>query len=140
MAFLLLSLFFKPMQTITAHIGTNPYQTTITNSRHTIIADENEDRGGMDLGPNPGELLMMSLASCTAITLRMYADRKKWDITTIDVQVTIERLQEKTILTRSISVTGTIGQDEKERLVTIANACPMHQTLTHPIEINTNLL
>lgn len=128
------------MQTITAHIGSNRYQTTLTNSRHTVIADENEERGGMDLGPNPSELLMMSLASCTAITLRMYADRKKWDITSIDIHVTMERLQEKTILTRSISVTGTIDQAEKDRLVTIANACPMHQTLTHPIEINTNLL
>ena len=128
------------MLTINAHIGTDHYQTTLSNSRHNVIADEAEERGGMDLGPNPSELLMMSLASCTAITLRMYADRKKWDITTIDVQVTMEKVQDKTLLTRSISVTGTIGQAEKERLVTIANACPMHQTLTHPIEINTHLL
>jgi putative redox protein len=126
--------------TITAHIDTKNYQTILTNSRHTLIADENEEHGGEDLGPNPGELLMMSLASCTAITLRMYIDRKKWDVSTIDIHVAMEKVDDTTIFTRSIEVKGNISAEEKNRLISIAKACPVHKTLTHPIEINTKLL
>jgi putative redox protein len=127
-------------QTITAQIGTQHYQTTLTNSRHTLTADENAEHAGEDLGPNPGELLMMSLASCTAITLRMYADRKQWDISSIKVHVTMEKKEDSTQFNRTIEVDGHIDQEAKNRLITIAKACPVHKTLTHPIEINTTLL
>jgi putative redox protein len=64
---------------VTAIIGTDHYRTELIASGKTIIADEPEELGVGDNGPAPGEFLMISLASCTAITLRMYADRKKWD-------------------------------------------------------------
>jgi putative redox protein len=127
------------MLTITATIGTNPYQTTLSNSRHTLIADENETMHGKDAGPNPSEFLMMSLASCTAITLRMYADRKKWNVTSIDVEIILEKIETTSVFTRNIKVNGNIDQDHKDRLLDIAKACPIHKTLTNPIEINTNL-
>lgn len=128
------------MQNITATIGKDHYQTVLTNSRHQIIADEPKEYEGTDLGPNPHELLMMSLASCTAITLRMYADRKKWEIEQIIVEVNYSKEQGKNTFNRQISVVGSISEDEKTRLLHIANACPVHKTLTHPIEINTTLL
>lgn len=128
------------MQSITATIGTNHYQTLLTNSRHEITADEPEAYQGTDLGPNPHELLMMSLASCTAITLRMYADRKSWPVEQITVIVNHIKHQKVTTFQRDISFVGKLNEEEKIRFLQIANACPVHKTLTHPIEINTTLL
>jgi putative redox protein len=128
------------MQIITASIGTDPYQTTLSNSRQTLMADEAVAVNGKDLGPNPREILMMSLASCTAITLRMYADRKQWDITAIKVFVGFDKQETTTVFNCSIEVTGTIDDDQKSRLSAIAKACPVHKVLTQPIEININLL
>lgn len=127
------------MQTITATIGQHHYQTTLSNSRHKLIADEPDTLNGTDLGPTPEEILMMSLAGCTAITLRMYADRKQWLVTQINVAITMDKQPEKTIFTRNISFTGTLTADEQQRLLQVANACPVHKILTRPIEINTNL-
>jgi putative redox protein len=128
------------MQTVIASIGKNPYKTILSNNRHELIADENMEHNGQDLGPNPGEIMAMSLASCTAITLRMYANRKGWDIDQIEVTVKMKQETEKTTFTRVIEVKGRIGEDEKKRLLNIANACPIHKTLTHPIETNTQIL
>jgi putative redox protein len=128
------------MQTITAHIGKDHYQTTLTNSRHTITADENHEHDGDDLGPNPGELMLMSLASCTAITLRMYVDRKQWDVSEINITASSEKTENKTVFTCVATIIGNISEEEKDRLLNIAKVCPIHKVLTHPIEINTTLL
>jgi putative redox protein len=125
------------MHNITATIGKQPYQTTLTNSRHTLIADENAEHNGKDLGPNPGELMAMSLASCTAITLRMYADRKQWTVDEIEVIVEMRQEVEKTFFSCGLKIKGAIGEEEKNRLLAIAKACPIHKSLSHPIEINT---
>lgn len=127
------------MGTIIAHIGKHHYQTTITNQRHTLIADEPEELNGSDLGPTPEELLLMSLSSCTAITLRMYADRKQWPLDELEVHVSITKLEDKTVLERSIFPKGNLSAEQTTRLVQIAKACPVHKILTSPIEIITNL-
>lgn len=125
---------------VTATIEKQHYLTTlITEGNHQVLADEPASENGTDLGPSPDELLMMSLASCTAITLRMYADRKNWDVTKINVQVMMQRVEGKTIFTRNVEVMGTLDETEKKRMLAIANACPVHKTLTNPIEINTTL-
>lgn len=82
---------------------------------------------------------MMSLASCTAITLRMYADRKQWTVSEIVVTVNMEKQENKTVFTKSITLSGNLDETQRNRMITIAKACPVHQTLTHPIEINTIL-
>ncbi len=125
---------------VTAIIGRDHYRTEILASGKTIIADESEGLGGSNLGPAPGEFLMMSLASCTAITLRMYADRKKWDVTGIKVEVDFEKLEFKSLFRLDVYLEGNLDEEQRQRLLQIAKLCPVHKTLTNPIEINTNLI
>lgn len=124
---------------VTATIGKDRYRTEITTGGKTVIADEPEELGGTDLGPAPGEFLMISLASCTAITLRMYADRKKWPMEKVVVEVNFEKVDSKTIFSREISLEGQLDEEQRNRLLQIANACPVHKTLINPIEVQTVL-
>lgn len=124
---------------VTATIGRDTYKTELITSGHRAVADEPEELGGANLGPAPGEFLMISLASCTAITLRMYTDRKKWNIEKIKVEVAFEKAQYKTIFKREISFEGELDEEQRNRLLQIANSCPVHKTLTNPIEIETSL-
>lgn len=125
---------------VTAIIGKDHYRTELIASGKTVVADESEELGGTDAGPAPGEFLMISLASCTAITLRMYADRKKWDVSKIKVEVTSEKVNSKTLFVREISIEGNLNQEQQQRLLQIANSCPVHKVLINPIEIETKLI
>jgi putative redox protein len=124
---------------VTATIGKDDYRTEIVAGNKTVVADEPEELGGSDLGPAPGEFLMISLASCTAITLRMYADRKKWPLDKVVVEVNFEKIDNKTIFSREILLEGALDEEQRNRLLQIANACPVHKTLTNPIEIQSTL-
>jgi putative redox protein len=123
-----------------ATIGKDHYRTEIITGAKTVVADEPEELGGTNTGPAPGEFLLVALASCTAITLRMYADRKNWDVTKIVVEVNFEKIENKTIFKREIELTGDLTEEQRTRLLQIANACPVHKTLTNPIEIQTQLV
>lgn len=127
------------IQTATAVIGTDLYKTELTARSHKLIADEPLDVGGEDLGPRPGDFVRMALASCTAITLRMYADRKKWDVQKINVQVSNGPFDGKTSYTTHIEIIGNLDEDQRQRLLQIAKLCPVHKALTNPIQIETNL-
>ncbi|MFV5700070.1 OsmC family protein [Flavobacterium sp. ZT3R17] len=126
---------------ITAHIGTELYKTEVKSASNTIISDEPESAGGKDLGFAPKELLASSLAACTCITLRMYANRKGWDLTDIKVEVTFEKdaTENKSKMMRNIQLFGNLDNAQRARLLNIADRCPMHQILTNPIEITTEL-
>lgn len=131
------------MDTVSAKIDTRLYRTEITTaSENVIIADEPQEIGGKNLGFNPTELLAASLASCTLITLRMYINRKQWDVSEINVKIDFERDSERNVasFTRKIEVTGVVDQIQRQRLETIANSCPIHKTLTNTIEIKTTLI
>ena len=131
------------MQTLSAKIDTRLYRTEITSySGNIIIADEPEDMGGKNLGFNPAELLASSLASCTLITLRMYINRKKWNISEINIKIDFERDTEQisASFTRKIEIIGEVNQEQRQRLETIANSCPIHKILTHSVEIKTTLI
>ena len=125
-----------------ASIGVAHYRTAISASGHILISDEGPDLGGQDAGPTPSAFMAASLASCTAITLRMYADRKGWDLQQADIQVTIMRDKAENItkISREIKLTGKLNAEEKDRLLAIANKCPVHQMLSNPIEINSSLI
>lgn len=124
---------------VRAIIGKEHYRTELIASGKTVIADEPVDVGGTDLGPAPGEYLLISLAACTAITLRMYADRKQWAVDEINVEVASEKKENVTHFQREILLTGDLTSDQRERLLQIANACPVHKTLMNPIQIETRL-
>lgn len=131
------------MNTISAKIDTRLYRTEITSaSGNIVIADEPKEMGGKNLGFSPSELLASSLASCTLITLRMYINRKQWDVSEINVKVDFERDSEQNVslFTRKIEVIGEVDDKQRQRLETIANSCPIHKTLTHSIEIKTKLI
>lgn len=131
------------MDTISAQIDTRLYRTEVTSaSGNILIADEPQEIGGKNLGLNPTELLAASLASCTVITLRMYINRKEWDVSEINVKIDFERDSERNVslFTRKIEVIGEVDQTQRQRLETIANSCPIHKTLTHSIEIKTTLI
>jgi putative redox protein len=116
------------------------YRTELRARNHDLVADEPEEVGGKDLGPRPGDFYRMSLASCTAITLRMYANRKKFDVTKIEVTVASEPGEGKTILYTDIEIIGDLDETQRQRMLQIAKLCPVHKVLTNPIEINTNLV
>ena len=122
-----------------ATISDEIYKTELKVRNHTLIADEPADVGGKDLGPRPGDFYRMSLASCTAITLRMYANRKKFDVKEIQVMVTTEEGEGKTILHTSIKIKGNLDEAQHTRMLQIAKLCPVHKMLTNPIEIETSL-
>lgn len=115
------------------------YRTELKVRKHTVIADEPEDVGGKDLGPRPGDFYRMSLASCTAITLRMYANRKNLDVKRIEVSVSTEEGEGKTILHTNIKIIGNLDEAQHNRMLQIAKLCPVHKVLTNPIEIETKL-
>ena len=126
--------------TASASIGREKYQAQLEVGPHLLIADEPISAGGGDLGPAPGDYLRLALAACTTITLRMYSDRKHWNVDKIKVDVTSESVNGKTIFQRSIHIEGSVDEAQRKQLLKIANACPVHKVLTNPIEINTDLL
>lgn len=111
----------------------------MTVTGHSVIVDEPLEVGGGNLGPAPGQFLQLSLASCTAITVRMYADRKGWQLDKVVVEVDTEKVEGKTIFRREVDLIGNLDADQRQRLLQIANACPIHKVLTNPIEIETVL-
>lgn len=122
-----------------ATIGKEHFRTEIISGAKQVVADEPEELGGTNEGPAPGEFLLISLASCTAITIRMYADRKKWPVEKITVEVDFEKIDNKTVFKRELQLEGDLTEEQRTRLLQIANACPVHKTLTNPIEIQTVL-
>jgi putative redox protein len=98
---------------------------------HSVTADEPPDLGGEDAGPSPQELLAASLASCTAITMEMYAHRKGWDVGDIVVDVDYEPAQRgsPTRFTMDVELSKELPEEQREKLMTIAAKCPVHRTL-----------
>lgn len=129
------------MNKITANIGAELYKTEIESETNMIISDEPKISGGQDLGFAPNELLASSLAACTAITLRMYANRKGWELTDVKVEVSFETdsLENKFKIVRDIQLLGNLDEVQQARLLIIADKCPIHKILTNPIEITTAL-
>ena len=124
---------------VIASIGKDHYETKMRFGKHELIADEPEHIGGTDKGPSAGTYLKMSLAACTAITLRMYADRKGWEVEEFIVKVDYHQQDGVTHFERRIEVRGHLDDKQRKRMLQIANLCPIHKTLSGPIEIETQL-
>jgi putative redox protein len=116
--------------TVSANLGNQNYHTRITNSRHTIMGDEPVHIGGQDLGPNPYEFVLAGLAMCKAATLRMYAARKGWDLGEIQVDVALEEAEgHPPHFVSSIHFAQPITEEQRQRLLVIADKCPTHKLL-----------
>ena len=124
-------------------IGRETYASQMTMRGHTVQADEPVDNGGKDLGPTPTELVLSGLAACTVSTLRMYADRKGWDVDRIEVELSIQILKTETgqssQIKSVIEISGEVTEDQKLRMLDIARKCPVHKLLTNPIQIDSSL-
>ncbi|MBN8856086.1 MAG: (4Fe-4S)-binding protein [Sphingobacteriales bacterium] len=130
--------FEKP---IAGTIGTEKYQCTIEWRNGTFIADEPERTGGKDAGPDPNTLFLSSLIGCTLVTLRMYIDRKGWDIPVISVKAnlfqTVQDEKLTTIIDKEVSFPGPtpLDPEKKNRLLEIAGHCPVSKMLEGEIKI-----
>lgn len=127
--------------TAVTELDRSRYKTKIYAGGHFIYADEPEHLGGTDEGLTPAALLLASLGSCTAITIRMYADRKAYELDSIKIDLAIcneEQMDKETVITRKIELSGALSAEERARLMQIADKCPIHKILTNPIRIQTS--
>lgn len=107
---------------------------------HVVVVDEPTEAGGTDVGPSPTRLLAASLASCTAITVGMYADRKAWDVEGMEVSVDFEgtpKAAEDAKFVVKLELPDGLSDEQVERIETIAGKCPVHRLLTGTVEIET---
>ncbi|MBN3791061.1 OsmC family protein [Burkholderia sp. Ac-20353] len=127
--------------TVVAHLGAIRYRVTLTSGAHEWQSDVPASLGGADSGPDPHDLLLSALGSCTAITVAMYAQRKELPLDGIDVRLAIidERPGSPTKITRDITLSGNLTAEQRNRLLEIANVCPIHRLLTGDVEIDSRL-
>jgi len=104
---------------------------------HKIRSDEEAEKGGDDSGATPHELLLAALGACTAMTLKVYAERKGWPLRDVDVTLNGTNGEGAYIITRQVAIHGDLDAEQRQRLMEIADKCPVHRTLMGEITINT---
>jgi putative redox protein len=120
-------------------IGETDYAVTIAAGRHAWIGDEPQALGGQDAGPAPYDLLLASLGACTAITLRMYAKRKNWALRAVDVELQFIREDKQARIDRQIGLHGDLSDEQRSRMMEIADKTPVTLTLRAGTPIHTQL-
>jgi len=129
--------------TVHARSGAIPFTVTLSDDlAHTWLGDEPADRGGANQGPDPTRLLLSSLGACTVITLQMYAARKQWPLTGVEAELQFNpagKPKSGTDITRRITLRGELSEEQRARLLQIANACPIHNVLVGEVRIDTSL-
>jgi len=123
----------------TATIGQARYKVSITTGAHALIADEGPPLGGQDVGPAPYDLLLAGLGACTSITLKMYAERKGWDLQSLSVDLKLRKEGDRTLINRVLHVEGALDDEQRARLADIAERTPVTLTLKAGADIVTEL-
>ena len=136
---------------LAAEAHTGRYQEVISAKGHRMLADEPEEVGGLNHGPDPYGLLLSALGACTAMTLRMYAERKDWPLEHVAVRLGHRKVHAADCtdcetkdgmideITREIAIEGALDDGQRARLMEIANRCPVHRTLTGEVRVRTSL-
>jgi uncharacterized OsmC-like protein/alpha/beta superfamily hydrolase len=143
----------KSKYEVVANLNTdNGFTTQMKLGDHYITADEPESVGGNNFGPTPYELVSAGLAACTAMTLKMYASFKNWELENVEVHTNYDKKHANDCekcesssakidtFTRKIRITGNLDEKQRQKLLEIANKCPVHRTLHNNIEIETTLI
>lgn len=141
----------KSNEQVLAQIGTEGYTTEILAGNHRLRADEPASVGGDDYGPTPYDLLLAALGACTAMTMKMYANRKKWALEQVEVHLSHKKDYSENCescdpkskidqISRTISINGALDESQIKRLLEIADKCPVHRTLHSEVEVHTELL
>ena len=132
------------MARATVRLTNDAYRTTISSRHHVYYADESQEDGGADTAPMPTEMLMGALGACIAITLKKYADRKKWPLEGVDVAVDYARFNgadydayegdEQYVheIREKITLHGPLTEEQKARLMDIATKCPVRRVISTP--------
>jgi uncharacterized OsmC-like protein len=130
----------------TSYVQGTAYQTNIETSGLTLTGDEPKANGGDGAGPSPYEFLLASLGHCTVLTMILYARRKEWQIDSVSVRSTFERITtgdpingrtRTERITQEISLDGPLSEEQRARILEIADKCPVHRTLVNGLEIVT---
>jgi uncharacterized OsmC-like protein/fermentation-respiration switch protein FrsA (DUF1100 family) len=124
---------------LTVVTGAEGYRTEAQVRGHRFLLDEPRRLGGTDEGPTPFEYLWAALAGCTTITLRMYADRKKWPLGEVAVRIRHEKAEGQDHVVRELTLEGPLDEEQRARLVEIADRCPVHRTLERGVEVSSEL-
>lgn len=137
---------------VVVHTGASGYRTDVLASGHSLVADEPLSVGGTNAGPTPYDYLVSGLGTCTSMTLRMYADRKGWPLEGITVRLRHSKVHRQDsendaegknekidLIEREIELHGILGDDQKKRLIEIADRCPVHRTLHGEIQVQTTM-
>jgi len=139
------------MTQVIAKIDRAKYKTLLDTGNHELIADEPLPYG-QDLGPSPYDFLLISLGACVSMTLRMYADRKGWDLEEVEVHLTQSRVYAQDcedcesedgyvhVIEKRLRFIGNLTEEQKKRLLEISDKCPVNKTLTSEIKISTGLI
>ena len=141
----------EPAEVIVSEAGTGKFAQTVGIGRHRLIADEPTSFGGDDLGPGPYDYVLAGLGACTSMTVRMYAERKGWPLTGIAVHLNHKKIHAEDCadcetktgkldeIHRILDFEGDLDEEQRERLLEIADRCPVHRTLTHEVKIRSTL-
>jgi putative redox protein len=137
--------------TVVVRGGAAGFAQAITVGRHQLRCDEPTSVGGTDSGPTPYDLILAALGSCTSMTLALYARRKGWRLEAVAVRLRHAKIHAADCeacetkegrvdyIERTVELTGELGDDQRKRLLEIANSCPVHRTLTSDMHIETRL-
>jgi putative redox protein len=115
------------------------YRQTVQCGRHTTLADERAEHGGADAGPTPFEYLLAGLGACTSITLRMYAERKGWNLGAVSVSLALHRSEEGDRIQRRITLSAPLSAEQTAKLAEICEKTPVTRTVKSAIGITTNV-
>lgn len=138
-------------ETAEVSIRKEKYESKVIIRNHELVADEPESVGGQNKGPNPYDFLLAALGACTAMTLRMYADHKNWDLDGVRVSLSHEKIHAEDCrdcetkegkidtIERIIFLEGDLDESQRNRLLEIANRCPVHRTLHSEVKVRSSL-